>query len=102
MRTIKRKHNLGFAISNMRFTLLIKESRELYLNPFRLNYKKTEDKVTSLFVHVLKQSGLLSELIREIKWDSGEILSGDYNFTSGLQLHNDFMYPVKHAFIGRF
>jgi len=69
------------------------------MNPFRLNYKKTEDKVTSLLIHVLKQCGLVSEFIQELQWDSGIVLFGKYNFRSGLQLHNDFNLPVKHAFV---
>lgn len=69
------------------------------MNPFRLHYKKTEDKVTSLFVHLLEKCGLVSEFIRELQWDSGEFLSDDYKFRSGLQLHNNFAFPVKHAFV---
>lgn len=69
------------------------------MNPFRLNYKKPEDKVTNLFVHVLEKCGLLSEFIQEIEWNTGEVLTNNFKFKNGLQLHKDFALPVKHAFV---
>lgn len=34
------------------------------MNPFRLNYKKREDKVTSLFIHILEQCDLKTEFLQ--------------------------------------
>ncbi|MFB6367157.1 hypothetical protein ACFCP7_24540 [Paenibacillus elgii] len=70
------------------------------MNPFRINYKKSEDKVTYLLVHVLEHCQLITDFLRLINWKQPfKPIEMNQHFTANLQLHNDFTLPVKHAYI---
>lgn len=69
------------------------------MNPFRLTYKKREDKVTSLFIHILKKCDLFQDFLSEIKWDKQIDPFTDSTYRTGLQLHTIFPYPVKEALL---
>jgi hypothetical protein len=69
------------------------------LNPFRINYRKTEDKVTNLFVHVLDHCKLVPGLLQSVPWKGSNSFSLNQRFSSGLQLHNDFTLPVREAYL---
>lgn len=69
------------------------------MNPFRLNYKKREDKVTNLLIHVLQRCNLFVEFLNAIRWEAQEITFSTSTYNSGLQVHSDFRKAVENAYI---
>lgn len=66
------------------------------MNPFLLNYKKAEDRVTNLFMHVLTKCSLVNPFLEHVyEVDSFK----NSIFSTGLQMHNEFTLPVKKAYI---
>lgn len=66
------------------------------MNPFYLNYNKSEDRVTHLLIHVLNQCGLTNQFL---KHTFQNCIFENALFYSELQMHREFHQPVKNAFV---